>query len=383
MNRLQKYKESLQRFIKEKSCLFNGNISCKTCDECNNNNKCINNDCLNCKTCSKCFDCKHCKQIKTSLYCDKCIECKICYNCENCNKDINNFIYDLILKNDSTYSILFLTIMNNQNKKNHLSLQGYYIATFIEFYDILIHIVENKNDIIKMFGINKYIKICNNLTIYGNKSWQQNIDSVKNVFLAQNLTNIIVHSMNVSNNVLKYIMELTDYKFDVTNNNCNFNIVDWYLKDDIEQIKKFKSLNQLSKISMNNYIFKKYVGMCELSISLGWIFGNGNVKDVENLKNTFKYFGVMCKLSSDFVNIDKNLNESYIYGINYVLNYGLADAYDEYVNNKQLFITEMLSKDMYSSTIKEIIDKLEVEIDNIIDQTSPDLKSSYSMSNKN
>lgn len=382
MNRLNKYKESLQRFIKEKSCLFTNNISCKTCDGCVNNNTCINNSCSNCKPCIRCFDCKYCKQSKTSLYCENCMECKTCYNCDNCCKDINNYIYNLILANDSTYSILFLTIMNNQNKKNHLSLQGYYIATFIEFYNVLINIVENKNNIIQMFGVNKYIRMCNNLVIYGNKSWQQNIDSVKNIFLAQNLTNIIIHSMNVSNNVLKYIMELTDYKFDVTNNNCNFNIVEWYLKDN-ELIKKFKSLNQLSKNSMNNYIFKKYIGMCELAITLGWIFGNGNIKDVDTLKNTFKYFGMMCKLSVDFVNIDKDLNESNIYGTNYVLNYGLADAYDVFVNNKQLFITEMLSKEMYSSTIKEIIDKLEIEIENIIDQTSPDLKSNYSISNKN
>ena len=57
MSRIQKYKESLYRFIKDKSCL-----------------------------------------MKT-------------------NDEISNFIYEKVKKDDLLFSILLLTIMNNQNKK--------------------------------------------------------------------------------------------------------------------------------------------------------------------------------------------------------------------------------------------------------------------------
>ena len=35
-------------------------------------------------------------------------------------------------------------------------------------------------------------------------------------------------------------------------------------------------------------------------------------------------------------------------------------------------------EDVYTNTIKEIVDTIEANVDMIIDQTSPDLKSSYS-----
>jgi hypothetical protein len=372
MNRLQRYKESLQRFIKEKSCLYiNNNIADD--DEIN-----VNIACKNCNSCDSCKNCKNCKLIKTSLLCNNCSECKNCFSCDTCNKDINSYIFSLIQSNDSIYSTLFLTVMNNQNKKNHMSLQGYYVATCIEFMDILVYIGENREHIISMFGVNKYIKMSNNLFIYAHKSLQQNIDSVKSIFTLQNLDKIIINSNMLLYETFKNIVSLFDHKFDVTNNNCNYNIIDWYLKNNNNLIKKFKSLNQVTKISLDSYINKKYFYMSELSILLGWMFGNGSVVDMDIFKQTIKYFSVMYKISNDFENLDKNIEESVIYSYNYVLNYGLQSGYEEFINNKQLFISDMLTNDVYSNTLKEIIDKIELDIDTIIDQTSPDLKSNYS-----
>lgn len=383
MSRLHKYKESLHRFIKEKSCLNIDNGPCKTCDSCINNVPCTNpNLCPNCKDCT-CATCPNCKKVKTSLLCDTCMLCNTCTNCQTCDKDLNSYIYSLILNNDSVHSTLFLTIMNNQNKKNHMSIQGYHIATSIEFFNVLINIIENKENVINMFGLHKYIKLCNNLFIYANKSWQQNIESVKNIYLPHNITNIILTSMNLANDTFKNIMDLTEHKFEILNNSCNFNIVDWYLKNNSVLTKKFTSLSQVSKESLNSYINRKYHFMSKLAISLGWIFGNGSINGLNNFNNTYKYFGKMCKLSRDFECLERDIDSSVVYSTNYVLNFGLQEGYEEFVNNKQLFIEDMLTEDIYSSTIKEIIDKLEADIDIVIDQTSPDLKSSYSMSNSN
>ena len=324
MSRIQKYKESLHKFIKDKSCLM---------DETDENNMLL-----------------------------------------------NNFVYNKIKDNDMIFSILLLTVMNNQNKKNHMSMQGYYIASSIEFLNILLILTENKTDIISELGNDNYIKICNNLFINANKSLQQNIESIKNAYQSQpqNLVNIIINSMITFNVTHKTINQFNDFKFVLTNKGCNINIISWYLKSNNELINKFKTFKQVSKESLQEYIEKKYISLCELAIILGWIIGGGDIKEINKIKKSAKYFAIMYKISKDFENLTCDIKNSEKYTSNYVLNFGLQDGYEAFLNNKEKFIEESMLEDVYTNTIKEIVDTIEANVDMIIDQTSPDLKSSYS-----
>lgn len=324
MSRIQKYKESLHKFIKDKSCLME--------------------------------------------------------DIEENNIELNNYIYSKIKDNDMIFSILLLTVMNNQNKKNHISMQGYYIASSIEFFNISLQIIENKNDIIAQFGNDNYIKMTNNLFIHANKSLQQNIESIKNTYQnqPQNLVNIIINSLITFNSTLKIINSFNDFKFNLTNKGCNSNIISWYLKTDTELINKFKTFKQVSKESLQEYIEKKYISLCDLAIVLGWIIGSGDIKEIHKIKKSAKYFAIMYKISKDFENLADDIKNSEKYTSNYVLNFGLQDGYEVFLNNKEKFIEESMLEDVYTNTIKEIIDTIEANVDMIIDQTSPDLKSSYS-----
>jgi len=324
MSRIQKYKESLHKFIKDKSCLM-----------------------------------------------------------ENSNEyymQLNNLVYNKIKNNDLMYPILLLTIMNNQNKKNHISMQGYFIASSIEFLCILIEVIENKSDIVSKLGNDSYNKITNMLIINANKSLQQNMESVKNPYQnnPQLLVNIMINSMAVLNSTLKLINTFDDFKFITTDQNCNSDIINWYLKTDKELINKFKSFKQVSKESMQEYIEKKHISMCELSIVLGWIIGGGNIKALNKFKKSAKYFATMHKISKDFENLTSDIKSSNGHTSNYVLNYGLQDSYEIFLSNKEKFIEESMIEDVYTNTIKEIIDTIEDNVDMIIEQTSPDLKSNYS-----
>ena len=89
MSRLGRYKESLNRFINDRSCLF---------DE---------------------------DRIP--------------------NAKIESIIYNKVKNSDLLLSIMFLTIMNNQNKKNSKSIQGYYAASSIQILQILLQVIENKD----------------------------------------------------------------------------------------------------------------------------------------------------------------------------------------------------------------------------------------------
>ena len=323
MSRILKYKESLHKFIKDKSCLM-----------------------------------------------------------ENSDTDsqINNFLYDKIKDNDMTFPILLLTVMNNQNKKNHMTMQGYYVASCISFLSLLLFLLENKNSIVAQFNNDLFNKMTNKLFICVNKSLQQNMESIKSTYQnqPQNFVNIIINSLNITNNTLKIINTFTEYSPVISNVNCNTDIINWYLKTDTVLINKFKTFKQVTKESLQLYIDKKYISICEASISLGWIIGGGDIKNVAKLKKSAKFFGTMYKLSKDFENLNSDISDGNKYTNNYVVNLGLQNSYEAFLTNKEKFIEESMISDTYTNTIKEIIDLIEVNIDTIIDQTSPDLKSSYS-----
>lgn len=323
MSRIQKYKESLVRFIKDKSCLMEdeNNIT---------------------------------------------------------NAPLNAYIYSKIKEEDLIFPILLLTTINNQNKKNHISVQGYYVATVMEFMTLLIQFIENEENIKKESGDTFYMKLCNNLFIYINKSLQQNFESVKNVLQGQILINVIMNSIDLVNNSFKVINSLYDFKFSVTNKNCHSNIIDWYLKNNVELSNKFNSFKQVTKESMMDYIEKKYVNSCELALSLGWIIGSGDSKDSNKLKKTARSFAIMYKIAKDFENLEDDIKKNEGSTSNYVLNFGFQEGYEVFLDNKQKFIEESMIEDIYTNTIKEIIDIIEENIDIVIDQTSPDLKSNYS-----
>lgn len=324
MSRIQKYKESLHKFIKDKSCLME--------------------------------------------------------DVDENNMQLNNFIYNKIKENDMIFSILLLTVMNNQNKKNHMSMQGYYIASSVEFLNILLLLIEQKPNIISEQGNDNYIKMYNGLFISANKSLQQNIESIKNAYQTQpqNLVNIIINSLSTFNLTHKTINQFNDFKFTLTNKGCNVNIISWYLKSNEELISKFKTFKQVTKESLQEYIEKKYISLCELAIILGWTIGSGDIKEINKIKKSAKYFAIMYKISKDFENLTFDIKNSDKYTSNYVLNFGLQDGYEVFLNNKEKFIEESMLEDVYTNTIKEIVDTIEVNVDMIIDQTSPDLKSSYS-----
>ena len=324
MSRIQKYKESLHKFIKDKSCLL-----------------------------------------------------------EDGDTVEGVYVHNQIKDNDLIFPILLLTIINNQNKKNHISMQGYYIASCIEFLNMSLTVIDTKPTITTKFTPDIYAKMYNNLFYCANKSLQQNLDSIKNAYQTQyqSLVTIIINSLSLYNNTIKTINSFTDFKIVVTSKGCNNDVANWYIKTNKELMEKFKTLKQVTRESLQEYIEKRYISLSELAITLGWVIGNGDIKHVSKLKKSAKYFAIMYKLSKDFENLNSDIKQSTEYTTNYVLNYGLQDGYEVFLNNKQKFIEESMVDDIYTNTIKEIIDTIEANVDMIIDQTSPDLKSSYSSKN--
>jgi len=323
MNRLNRYKESLNRFIKEKSCLL---------DE---------------------------ESIS--------------------NTKLDSILYNRIKKSDYILSILFLTIMNSQNKKNNINSQGYYIAATIEFIKLLIDIIDNNKEFIKLYNIEIYNKIINYLIFCCNKSMLQNLESIKDVMIADKVNNNIIDIINLFNEHFQYKNIIMDVTFEFDNSNINSDLVKWYIKYENEAI--INNLNTMKKIkreSFNNYLNNKLGSLCDIVLCLGWLIGFGSKKKIPRIKKLAKYFTLLYKLTKDFEYLDDDIDNKEEFSKNYVINYGLQESYELFMYNKQKFIEECMLLDIYTNTIKEIIYYFEKKVDIIIDKTSPELKSNYS-----
>jgi 5'-3' exonuclease len=59
---------------------------------------------------------------------------------------------------------------------------------------------------------------------------------------------------------------------------------------------------------------------------------------------------------------------------------GLQEAFELFMEAKTKIIESCITLDLYSNTMKEVLDLIETRIDNLIEKTRPDLKSNYTLS---
>ena len=315
MSRLVRYKESINKFIKERSCIFS--------------------------------------EIEAE-------------------DNMMKFLNDQIQKSDFLLPILFLTIMNSQNKKNHITMQGYFAASCIEFvfylHQIVVVAIANQPD----------SKMINFLILASQRSLNQSMESVKNFLPTDSLSTILINSQNEFLNCVSFKKLLSPITLELSGQKPPSDLLKWYIKNDQELKEKILMINKVDPESFQNFLNNKYGSICELAFCLGWLIGGGDQKEINKIKKISKYFTILYKLSIDFVNLEKDLrNNNGDTSTNYVINYGLQESYELFMYNKQKFIEESMMIDIYTATIKEIINYIENGVDAIIDETSPDLKSQY------
>lgn len=320
MSRLLRYKESLQKFIKDRSCLLEK------------------------------------KNIP--------------------NEDIETLAYDAIKGSDLILPILLLTVMNNQNKKKHISIQGYHGAVSIEFMSQMVNIIDGKEEYIEKYGSKNYAEVINYMMLCTNKSLYNNLESVKDSIVGDLATKIFLKSIEVYNEKMTYENLLNNYEFRITEEPPNDDIIKWYFKENEEVIKIFSALRKIEKASFEEYMEKKVGSLCEIALSIGWIIGCGDVEILNKIIKLSKNFAILYKLSNDFSRLEEDIlkNKNGVVK-NYVVNYGLQESYEAFMENKQKFLEEVMTLDIYTSTIKEIMRYIENKVDEVVDGSSPELKS--------
>jgi len=144
---------------------------------------------------------------------------------------------------------------------------------------------------------------------------------------------------------------------------------------------KYKKVKKIDKDELLDYTDRKFGSVCQLAFVMGWIFGLGDEKSITSFEKLGTSLGIIIKLANDFKNLERDITSATTSTFNLIINLGIHECFSIFDKNKLKLLEGCLTLDVYSITIKEIIDHIEKTFDTHLKKTNLDLKSQYSASN--
>ena len=292
------------------------------------------------------------------------------------NKNINDYfteeyskiILENLIKSDHLGGIIVSTIFNHNSKKTNLKGHGYFIGLMI---DIIIMIIKSKE---------KETLINYNLFIGLYKLLTENINLIKTT-KHDVLNKIIILIMSYFNNNIYDI--LTDIKIGDIEKMIKSDLLNLKLIDD-KLYKKISQMNKYDHDDFVNYVINIYGKLGKIIFVISWVLGGGNTdKDIiKSIEMIGEKFGILQKICYDFENIISDINdidkENDKVSKNIVINIGIQESFSLFMETKSIFYEESFKLDIYTHTMKEVIDELENKIDKVLENCKIDVKSIYS-----
>lgn len=285
--------------------------------------------------------------------------------------------------------ITLLTIMNGQLKKNKIKLvNGYEMATGIELFTILMEIIHFNKGLTKPHGLE-------NMNVNTINILQTTIVSLINTSFCHNLELVIPYQNHISTVEIMScgMKQINDKVNKITSAIMNIEIPEntkSTSKSDLKNFhfrhnqtfEKFQAIKQLPKDFILKYINDTYGNACKLTLILGWLLGGSRKDMIDNLDRLGYHFGILLKIAYDFSNINSDINDGIQkkMSLNYVINFGLQDAFELFDESRKKFIEGLLTLDITSTTIKEFIDILEKKVNDTLENSSPDIRRTSSVS---
>ena len=294
----------------------------------------------------------------------------------------NNVFFEyMIKKTNNLASTAMLTILKNaSNKINYKGCHGYFLASGLDVLIMFVNILENEKYYNAKFGkdnVSKFIEITP-FKIFSclSENMKTLENSVPSTELKLKLQKVFYYSINYIQEKIIYIIKKNIFvgesnvkKLDIIN--FKFNDVD-ILKN------KYSKLKKINEKDFFSYVEDKYCNITKIAFVVGWLLGLGEEKYVANLEQLGTNFGYMIKISNDFVNLEKDINNSKDITYNMIANYGIHYCFNIFFENKTKLIKGCMELDIYSHTMKEIIDFIEKCFDECLNNTDLDLASTYS-----
>ena len=292
------------------------------------------------------------------------------------NKNINDYfteeysknIFDNLIKSDHLGGIIVSTIFNHNSKKTNFKGHGYFVGLMI---DIIIMILKS-DDRTQNINYNLFIGLYKLLT--------ENINLIKTT-KHDTLNKIIILALSYFNNNIYDI--LIDVKIGEPQKMVKSDLLNLKSIDD-KIYKKISVMNKYDSEEFITYIDKIYGKLGKLIFVLSWILGGGDIsKDIiKSIELIGEKFGVIYKICYDFENIVSDINSfennKDKTSKNIVINIGIQESFALFMETKSIFYEESFKLNIYTHTMKEVIDELENKIDKVLENCKIDVKSVYS-----
>ena len=109
---------------------------------------------------------------------------------------------------------------------------------------------------------------------------------------------------------------------------------------------KYKNLNKIDDLDFMKYINNKYGTIGQCVFLFGWILGSGdlNSKKLDAIAKIGTYFGILVKLSRDFVNLENDINRAKNVSNNYVINNGIYNSFVLFDKNNPMDVSSDVLK---------------------------------------
>ncbi len=290
------------------------------------------------------------------------------------NKNINNYFAEefsreieiQLNKSDHLCGIILSTIFNHNTKKSNVKGHGYFLGILI---DVCLIILNTKD-------INQNLN--NNLIIGLYKLLNENIQMLKADSDKIN---------DISNKSYEYF---NSHIYDVLSSRKMQ--IKKMIKSDLLNLKTvtpelYKKISGMSKYASDDfigYIKNKYGCLGKIIIVISWIMGGGasDKKTLLILENIGEKFGLIYKICVDFENIITDIVNATDITNNFIVNVGIQESFELFMELKSSFYEESLKLGVYTHTMKEVIDELELKMDKCIENCKVDMKSTYSSFSK-
>jgi geranylgeranyl pyrophosphate synthase len=141
---------------------------------------------------------------------------------------------------------------------------------------------------------------------------------------------------------------------------------------------KYRKLQMIDKDKLIDYVERTYGSVCQCAFVCGWLLGFGDEKMINNLERLGTHLGLLIKLSTDFKNLERDLNNATTTSTNLIINYGIHECFRLFDDSKIKLLEGCLTLDIYNITIKEVIDHIEKTFDNHLKNSDLELVSRYS-----
>lgn len=278
----------------------------------------------------------------------------------------------LLLSTDNLPGIIILTILNSQCKKNNIKIHGYYLATAIECLMQCCRINSNRNYYKSLYGADNLDNLYSEVIGWVHWSVAENIETLRlnhPSFDPRIITISSEYCLKFIPNILKKEELYSSLPMKKSDIFC-------YTFPNHTYIDAYKRKNRIEINILKKNIDQKYGAVISLGICIAWLIGGGSRDKLHVMEKIGKDIGMFLKMAEDLTTIERDVITP-SNNLNYVVNCGIKEAYNEFTIAKICFVEDMLTLNIDSKTIRDVLESVMESVDSSMNDISVDMLTQY------